>query len=93
MGSAMVNTGMRLEYEVMGPDDGVPLLLVMGFTAQLIAWPDGFCERLTDQGFRVIRFDNRDCGLSTKLDGIPVDLGAVMMANLSGQRDQMPAVP
>lgn len=93
MGSAIVNTGMRLEYEVLGPDDGVPLLLVMGFTAQLIAWPDGFCERLTDHGFRVIRFDNRDCGLSTKLDGIQVDVGAVMMASLSGQRDQMPAVP
>jgi pimeloyl-ACP methyl ester carboxylesterase len=77
----------------MGPADGVPLLLVMGFTAQLIAWPDGFCQQLADHGFRVIRFDNRDCGLSTKLDGAPVDLGAVMMANLSGQRDQMPAVP
>jgi pimeloyl-ACP methyl ester carboxylesterase len=93
MGTATVNTGMQLEYEVMGPDDGVPLLLVMGFTAQLIAWPDGFCQQLADHGFRVIRFDNRDCGLSTKLDGAPVDLGAVMMANLSGQRDQMPAVP
>jgi pimeloyl-ACP methyl ester carboxylesterase len=84
---------MQLEYEILGPDDGVPLLLVMGFTAQLIHWPDGFCQQLVDHGFRVIRFDNRDCGLSTKLDGVAVDLGGVMMANLSGQRDQMPPVP
>lgn len=77
----------------MGPDDGVPLLLVMGFTAQLIAWPDGFCQQLVDHGFRVIRFDNRDCGLSSKLHGVTVDLGAAMAANLSGNRDQMPPVP
>lgn len=93
MGNATVDTGMQLEYEVLGPDDGVPLLLVMGFTAQLIHWPDGFCEQLVDHGFRVIRFDNRDCGLSTKLDGVPVDLGGVLGASLTGQRDQMPPVP
>lgn len=93
MGTASVSTGMTLEYEVLGPDDGVPLMLVMGFTAQLIHWPDGFCAELVGHGFRVIRFDNRDCGLSTKLNGVPVDLGGVMGANLSGQRDQMPPVP
>jgi pimeloyl-ACP methyl ester carboxylesterase len=93
MGTAVVGNGIELEYEVLGPDDGVPLLLVMGFTAQLIHWPDGFCNQLADHGFRVIRFDNRDCGLSTKLDGVEVDLGGVMTANLSGQRDQMPPVP
>ena len=49
----------------------------MGFTAQLTAWEDEFCERLADGGLHVIRFDNRDCGLSTKLDGVQVDIGAV----------------
>jgi len=93
MGTATLSNGLHLEYEVMGPDDGVPLLLVMGFTAQLIAWPDGFCQQLVDHGFRVIRFDNRDCGLSSKLHGVGVDLGAAMAANLSGNRDQMPPVP
>ena len=45
----------------------------MGFTAQLIAWDDGFCEALADRGRHVIRFDNRDCGLSTQFDGQSVD--------------------
>ena len=56
----------------------------MGFTAQLIAWDDELCEPLADRGLYVIRFDNRDCGLSTKLDGAEVDLVA---------RDQRRAVP
>ena len=52
MAQAHVNTGMQLEYEVLGPDDGVPLMLVMGFTAQLIHWPDGFCR--SDIGWRAL---------------------------------------
>ena len=43
----------------------------MGLGAQLITWPEGFVEGLRDRGFFVIRFDNRDCGLSTKFDGLP----------------------
>ena len=46
----------------------------MGFTAQMTAWPDDFCKQLADAGRFVIRFDNRDCGLSTKLDGVEVDV-------------------
>lgn len=83
--------GTLLEYETIGSPDGVPLLLVMGFTAQLITWPDGFCDQLAEAGHFVIRFDNRDCGLSTKLDGVEVDLGAVMAAGLGG--GDMPEVP
>ena len=63
----------------------------MGFTAQLIAWDPAFCEQLAARGRYVIRFDNRDCGLSTHLDGQPVDPMAVMSASLSG--DELPAVP
>ncbi|SNS76659.1 Pimeloyl-ACP methyl ester carboxylesterase [Geodermatophilus saharensis] len=58
-----------IAYEVLGPDDGEPLLLVMGLGAQMVGWPDGFCAELTARGFRVVRFDNRDVGLSTHLDG------------------------
>lgn len=65
MPSATAN-GLELAYEVMG--DGAPLLMIMGLGAQLVHWPDGLCETLADRGFRVIRFDNRDVGLSTKLE-------------------------
>jgi pimeloyl-ACP methyl ester carboxylesterase len=58
--------GIELEYEVIG--DGEPMLLVMGVTMQMIAWPDGFLERLAGRGFRLIRFDNRDVGLSSRVE-------------------------
>lgn len=47
--------------------DGPPFLLVMGLGAQMLLWPDGFCEQLAARGHRVVRFDNRDAGLSTRL--------------------------
>jgi pimeloyl-ACP methyl ester carboxylesterase len=59
-------TGIELEYEDLG-GSGEPLLLVMGLGAQLVHWPDGFCQELAGRGFRVIRFDNRDVGLSSKI--------------------------
>jgi pimeloyl-ACP methyl ester carboxylesterase len=65
--------GIEIEYETTGDPSNPALLLVMGFTAQLIFWDDGFCRALADRGFHVIRFDNRDCGLSTKFDGQEVD--------------------
>lgn len=52
--------------------EGEPLVLVMGIGAQLVLWPDGLCERLAARGFRVIRLDNRDVGLSTHLSHLPV---------------------
>ncbi|MTD13172.1 alpha/beta fold hydrolase [Nakamurella sp. YIM 132087] len=55
----------------MGPEDGPPMLLVMGLGSQMVAWPEKFCRMLVDQGRRVIRFDNRDIGRSTHLDGLP----------------------
>ena len=63
MTAATIANGLTIEYDEHG--DGEPLLLVMGLGAQLIAWPLGFVELLTDAGFRVIRFDNRDIGLSS----------------------------
>lgn len=91
MPRALVTTGMDLEYDTFGSPSDPTLLLVMGFTAQLIAWPEKFCEMLADGGLHVVRFDNRDCGLSSKLDGVPVDVPALMSAVMSGQ--PVPAAP
>jgi pimeloyl-ACP methyl ester carboxylesterase len=63
--------GVELEYEVIGDPDGRPLLLVQGLGAQLVAIEREFCAELAARGFRVVRFDNRDVGLSTRLDGAP----------------------
>ncbi len=60
--------GIELEVESTG--DGEPLILIMGLGAQLIHWPDGLVSGFETRGFRVIRFDNRDVGLSTKFDHI-----------------------
>lgn len=63
---------VTLEYEIDGPDDGEPILLIMGLGAQLVAWPDDFVELLANNGFRVIRFDNRDQGMSARVsDRVP----------------------
>lgn len=85
MPRAAVATGMELEYDTFGSPSDPTLLLVMGFTAQLTAWDEQFCRLLADAGRHVVRFDNRDCGLSTKLDGQQVDIGAVMAAVFADQ--------
>ncbi len=60
---------IELCWQRFGDADAPPLLLIMGLGAQMILWPDGFCELLAERGFGVIRFDNRDAGRSTVLDG------------------------
>lgn len=62
-----------LFYEDLGDPDGPAVVLVMGVGAQLPMWPDGFCDLLVRRGFRVIRFDHRDIGLSTKFSGRRAD--------------------
>ena len=65
--------GIELVYDTFGDREASPLLLIMGLGAQMIAWEESFCRMLAERGFYVIRFDNRDVGLSTKLDraGLP----------------------
>ena len=77
-------------YESFGPDEAPPLLLVMGFTAQMTLWPTGFVAELLERGFRVIRFDNRDAGLSSKTPGDPPDGAALLMAAMTGQPVEAP---
>jgi pimeloyl-ACP methyl ester carboxylesterase len=68
MASVSAN-GITIEYEEQG--DGEPLLLVMGLSGQLCDWPEGFVDAIGAHGFRVIRFDNRDIGLSTEFTTVP----------------------
>jgi pimeloyl-ACP methyl ester carboxylesterase len=75
--------GIEIEYDTFGDEAAAPLLLVMGLGAQLVAWDDEFCVLLAAQGFRVIRFDNRDVGLSTKLDGPLPDIMACLGGDAS----------
>jgi pimeloyl-ACP methyl ester carboxylesterase len=63
--------GIDIEYATDGDPSDPPLLLVMGLGAQLITWPQGFVDGLCERGYYVIRFDNRDSGLSTKFEGMP----------------------
>jgi pimeloyl-ACP methyl ester carboxylesterase len=78
--------GIELCFDTFGDPSSPPLLLIMGLASQMIAWHDEFCALLAARGYRVIRFDNRDIGLSTSIDaaGVP-NIGAAMAAALQGQ--------
>ncbi len=83
--------GVEIEYEIHGPDGGEVVLLIMGLAQQLTRWPTALIDRLVGEGFRVVRFDNRDIGLSTRFDaaGAP-DLPAVFAALAKGQTPDLP---
>ena len=78
--------GIELCWDSFGDAGAPPLLLIMGLASQMIAWPDEFCALVAERGFRVVRFDNRDIGLSTRFDsaGVP-DIGAALTAALQGK--------
>lgn len=63
--------GLEIAYETFGDPANPPLVLVMGLAVQMLGWPDEFCRSLADSGYYVVRFDNRDVGLSTHLDHLP----------------------
>lgn len=79
-----VSPGVSIAFESFGDPADAPVLLVMGFGAQMIAWHEDFCRALAARGRYVIRFDNRDCGLSTRFDDHPVDMGRFIGAVSSG---------
>jgi pimeloyl-ACP methyl ester carboxylesterase len=72
--------GIELAYQEMGDAEAEPLLLVMGLATQMIAWDEEFCSSLADRGFRVVRFDNRDIGRSTKIESAGLPSRLDMMA-------------
>jgi pimeloyl-ACP methyl ester carboxylesterase len=75
---------LHIAYERIGNPDKPPILLIHGLGAQLIGWPDGFCNALVERGFQVIRFDNRDVGRSSHISDAPApDLPAVLRGDLS----------
>ncbi|MEI7546944.1 MAG: alpha/beta fold hydrolase, partial [Actinomycetota bacterium] len=80
MPRARVTTGMDLEYDTFGSPADPALLLIVGLSAQMTLFEPGFCQMLADGGRYVIRFDNRDCGLSSKFDDVQVDVEAVILA-------------
>jgi len=87
-----VNTnGIQIEYDTIGDPSCPPLLLIMSLGGQLIHWDEDFCRQLADKGLFVIRYDNRDTGLSTKFEaaGLP-DMAALLDAGLQGRPIESP---
>ncbi len=76
--------GITICYETFGNPEDPALLLIMGLGAQMIEWPDEFCQHMADRGFHVIRFDNRDVGESTWIDTPGFDAGEIIMGLLMG---------
>ena len=74
--------GIKIHYEEAGDRQAPAMLLIMGFGAQLTLWPDELIDALASEGFRVIRYDNRDIGLSEKFDGVKAP-GPVKLTLLS----------
>ena len=83
---------VELFYEELGDPSHPAVLLIMGVGAQLPMWPNGFCERLVERGLRVIRYDHRDIGLSTKLHGQRATGGIVprVMRYMVGRTSSVP---
>ena len=86
-----VNNSIEIVYDTFGKTSGPPILLIMGLGEQMISWDEEFCAELANRGYWVIRFDNRDIGLSTKLDeaGIP-DIPTLIQALMLGGGIQPP---
>lgn len=91
MPRATLPTKIELEYETFGSPTDPTLLLISGFTAQMTMWNTDLCHLLAQRGYHVVRFDNRDCGLSTKIHGAEVNLNAVVGAAMMDE--EPPAVP
>lgn len=90
MATANAN-GIQIEYETFGDPSLPSLLLIIGLGSQLIHWQDAFCEQIADKGYHVIRYDNRDVGLSTKFDKVSMpEIVDKVMALFSGQEITTP---
>jgi pimeloyl-ACP methyl ester carboxylesterase len=84
------SNGIALCYDTFGDPGAPPLLLIMGLGAQMILWDDGFCTALAARGFYVIRFDNRDIGKSTKINGEAPPLPKLLEKALTGKPIEAP---
>ena len=75
--------GLELEYDTFGDPGAPPLVLIMGLGTQMIAWPVPFCQAIAEAGYHVIRYDNRDCGLSTIVDAPVPSFGDLLAGDTS----------
>ncbi|HEY2034810.1 MAG TPA: alpha/beta hydrolase [Rhizomicrobium sp.] len=82
--------GIEIKYEEQGPEDGTPLLMIQGFGTQMTGWPDEFFGMLASAGLRVIRFDNRDVGLTQKWTGIFPKVQDIQQALKEGRKPDVP---
>lgn len=83
--------GIAIAHDCFGPAEAEPILVISGLGVQMIRWTVPFCALLAERGFRVIRFDNRDAGLSSRFDGAPVpNLAMVADAVAHGRRPDVP---
>ena len=83
--------GIEIEYDSFGNNEAQAVLLISGLGTQMIRWSETFCQMLADQGYRVIRFDNRDAGLSTHFDSASMpDLAAIADAVSRGETPNVP---
>jgi pimeloyl-ACP methyl ester carboxylesterase len=82
---------IEIVFDTLGDPSGSPILLIMGLGAQMIGWRDEFCEKLASRGYWVIRYDNRDVGLSTKFDdsGVP-NMLKMLIASSQGETLESP---
>lgn len=85
------SNGIEIEYDGFGSHDAEPIVLISGLGMQMIRWTAPFCMTLAARGYRVIRFDNRDTGLSTRFDGAPTpDFASLVAAAMRGERPDAP---
>ncbi|OEU65235.1 MAG: hypothetical protein BBJ57_13435 [Desulfobacterales bacterium PC51MH44] len=89
--ASITANGIQIEYETFGDSTSPALLLIAGLGCQLIHWPEALCQAIADSGYHVIRYDNRDKGLSSKFDGLTAD--EVMQKIVALFRKQKVTVP
>ena len=83
--------GIRIEYDTFGDDSSPALILISGLSGQMILWDEALCRLLVDRGLYVIRFDNRDAGLSTKMDAMgESEIRSLMAAAWNGEAISIP---
>jgi pimeloyl-ACP methyl ester carboxylesterase len=88
---SLSTNGIRIAYDEFGREESPAVILIMGLYCQLIDWPVSFCEKIADAGYRAIRFDNRDIGLSSHLDHLsPPSLAAYGLSMFWGARVPAP---